>query len=484
MKNNFYAELLKFLGNVPLRFKIMGMVIFTAFLISTISIIQVYKTTEEQASSYLREISRSTANEMANLSEDYLLTNDIYKLDRIFQETVRLRPNLRYLFVVDKSGDVTASSFGNGFPKELLKVNRNVKKTKIDLIRTDEGKMLDAAAPIMHGDLGIIHAGVSFAKSTSNINKLIKSLIVTLLIITAVGVVLSLLLTYIITEPLKYLLDATKAIGKGNYAIKTLKSANDEIGELILAFNDMAHRLTKSEKERSERENQRKMLLKKIIDAQENERKRVARDLHDKVAQTLASLMIEFKIIENSKTINPANLTKKIKELRSTITQELDSLHTLCSDLRPSVIDDLGFVPAIEMFRDEFVKRYKIDCDLKINGDIDSHLDKTAKIAVYRIIQEALINVARHSSADKVNLTLSYCRNLLKCTIQDNGKGFDLSKKQDLTGIYGMRERAEMLNGRLSLHSEAGKGTTVLFEIPLKDIPPLWNSTKQSEIKK
>jgi len=414
----------------------------------------------------------------------YLLTNDIYKLDQIFQETVRLRPNLRYLFVVDKSGDVTASSFGSGFPKELLEVNRKVKKTKIDLIRTDEGKMLDAAAPIMHGDLGIMHAGVSFKKSRNNIDKLIKSLVVTLLVIVGIGIVLSLFLTYIITEPIKDLLDATKAIGKGNYAIKPLKSTNDEIGELVLAFNDMAYKLTKLEKERSERENQRKMLLKKIIDAQENERKRVARDLHDKLAQTLVSLMIEFKIIETSKTINPANLTKKIKELRSTITKELDSLYTLCSDLRPSVIDDLGFVPAIKMFRDEFVKRYKIDCDLKIHGDIDSHLDKTAKIAVYRIIQEALINVVRHSSADKVNLTLNCCSNLLKGIIHDNGKGFDLLKKQDLTGIYGMRERAEMLNGRLSLHSEAGKGTTVLFEIPLKDVPHSWNSAKQSGAKK
>ncbi len=469
MKSSLYVKSLEFLSNVPLKFKIMGMVIFTAFLISSISIIQVYETTERQAVSYLKEVGRSTANEMANLSEDYLLTNDIYKLDQIFQETVRLRPNLRYLFVVDKSGDVTASSFGRGFPKELLKVNRNVKKTEIDLIRTDEGKILDGAAPIMHGDLGIMHAGVSFKKSRNNIDQLIQSLVVTLLTIVGVGIVLSLFLTYIITEPIKDLLNATKAIGKGNYAIKPLKSTNDEIGELVLAFNDMAYRLTKSEKERSERENQRKMLLKKIIDAQENERKRVARDLHDKLAQTLASLTIEFKMIENSKILNRASLTKKIKELRGAITKELDSLRTLCSDLRPSVIDDLGLISAIELFKDEFIKRYKISCDLRINGDIDGRLDKTAKIVVYRIIQEALINVARHSSTDKAGLTLNCSSNFLKGIIRDNGKGFDLSKKHDLAGIYGMRERAEMLNGKLSFYSEIDKGTTVSFEIPLKN---------------
>ena len=478
MKNGFYTELLKFLGSVPLRFKIMGMVLFTAFLISTISIIQVYRTTENQTISYLEEISKSTANEMANLSEDYLLTNDIYKLDQIFQETVRLRPNLRYLFVVGKDGNIAASSFTDGFPEELLEVNRKVEKTKVAPIKTDEGKILDAAAPVMHGELGIIHAGISFEKSRNSIDNLINSLIVTLLVIVGIGIVLSLFLTYVITEPIKGLLDATKAIGKGNYAIKPLKSANDEIGELILSFNDMAYRLTKSEKERSERENQRKILLKKIIDAQEEERKRVARDLHDKLAQTLASLMIEFKIIENSRTLNHANLIKKIKELREIITKELDSLRTLCSDLRPSVIDDLGFVAAVKLFRDEFVKRYRIDCNLKINGDIDSHLDKTVKIAVYRIIQEALINVARHSGADTVSIILGCKNNLLKGIIRDNGKGFDMLKKQDFTGIYGMRERAEMFNGKLSLHSETGKGTTVLFEIPLKS-----SDDRQPEIK-
>ncbi len=267
----------------------------------------------------------------------------------------------------------------------------------------------------------------------------------------------------------KDLLDATKAIGKGNYAIKPLKSTNDEIGELVLAFNDMTYRLTKSEKERSERENQRKMLLKKIIDAQENERKRVARDLHDKLAQTLASLTIEFKIIENSKTLNRASLTKKIKELRGAITKELDSLRTLCSDLRPSVIDDLGLISAIELFKDEFIKRYNISCYLRIHGDIDGRLDKTAKIVVYRIIQEALINVARHSYTDEAGLTLNCSSDFLKGIIRDNGRGFDLSKEHDLTGIYGMRERAEMLNGKLSFYSEIDKGTTISFEIPLKN---------------
>jgi|GEM_PF-6915986 len=467
IKNNFYAELMRFLGSVPLRFKIMGMVLFTALLISTISIIQVYRTTENQTISYLKEISKSTANEMANLSEDYLLTNDIYKLDQIFQETVRLRPNLRYLFVVGKDGNIAASSFTGGFPKELLEVNRKVEKTKVAPIITDEGKILDAAAPVMHGELGIMHAGVSFRKSENSIYNLINSLVITLLVVVGIGIVLSLFLTYVITEPIKGLLEATKAIGKGNFAIKPLKSANDEIGDLIISFNDMANRLTESEKERSEREAQRKLLLKKIIDAQEEERKRVARDLHDKLAQTLASLMIEFKIIENSKRLDHANLIKKIKELREIITKELDSLRALCSDLRPSVIDDLGFVAAVKLFRDEFVKRYKIACNLKICGEIDSKLDKTAKIAVYRIVQEALINVVRHAEADNVNLMLICSNSLLKGTVEDNGKGFSLTEKQDFIGIYGMRERAEMLNGRLSLCSVVGKGTTVLFEIPL-----------------
>ncbi len=481
MKINLYTELLEFFGNVPLRFKIMGMVIFTASLISLISIIQVYKTTENQTVSYLKEIGRSTANEMANLSEDYLLTNDIYQLDHIFKETVRLRPNLRYLFVVDKSGNVMASSFGDVFPEELLRINKKIKKTKIDLIRTDEGELLDAATPIMHGNLGTMHAGISFKKSRNNIDKLISSLVVTLLVVVGIGIVLSLFLTYIIIGPIKKLLDATKDIGKGNYRIKPLKHADDEIGELILAFNDMAHRLTESEKERSRREGQRKMLLKKTINAQENERKRVARDLHDKLAQTLASLMIEFKIIENSKTLNRENLTTKIRELRGAITKELDSLRTLCSDLRPSVIDDLGVIAAIEMFKDECIKRYKIRCNFKVTGDIDSRLNKTVKIAVYRIIQEALINVVRHSSADKAELTLSCSGNLLKGIIQDNGKGFDLSKEHDLTGIYGMRERAEMFNGRLLLSSKIGEGTKVSFEIPLKDMSAVQSNLKTAQ---
>ncbi|MBI2907092.1 MAG: GAF domain-containing protein [Chloroflexi bacterium] len=214
-------------------------------------------------------------------------------------------------------------------------------------------------------------------------------------------------------------------------------------------------------------------LLNMAIDAQEEERKRVARELHDDTGQAITSLMLGIKVASEAATID--DMRGRLRELRDIAAQTLTGLRDLARDLRPSMLDDLGIKAALERYVEGYAAKFGLPVDLEIAGFTpDRRLPPHIELTVFRIIQEALTNVAKHAQARSVSVVLELRSRSVVVVIEDDGVGFDVQQvlasplAEAHLGLHGMRERALLVGGRLALESAPGHGTTVQVEIPIE----------------
>lgn len=213
----------------------------------------------------------------------------------------------------------------------------------------------------------------------------------------------------------------------------------------------------------------------KVIMAQEEERQRISRDIHDGPAQSLTNIVIKCEICEKFFDIDEERTKREIRELKGLARESLKEIRGIIFDLRPMSLDDLGLIPTLEQYIAKFQRDTGIDVQL-IARDKDMELDSVIEVAVFRIIQEALNNIKKHSKAHQCTIELNIKDDNLVGTISDNGVGFDMDevesakgtlKEESGFGIYSMRQRAELLKGRVNIRSKQGEGTDVKFEIPL-----------------
>jgi len=213
-----------------------------------------------------------------------------------------------------------------------------------------------------------------------------------------------------------------------------------------------------------------KKLLNNVVTAQEEERHRISRELHDEMGQNLSSLLIRLRLLEKSEAC--AMKEDVIGGMSQTVSGMITSIHDLALELRPTSLDDLGLIPALTQYISECPARLGIQADYEIVGANGKRLSREAEIMVYRIVQESLTNVARHSKASKANIILNQGQKSLTVIIEDNGIGFDLNewkqKNQKIKrlGLYGMEERAALVGGSLAIESSPGAGTSIYVEIP------------------
>lgn len=206
----------------------------------------------------------------------------------------------------------------------------------------------------------------------------------------------------------------------------------------------------------------------KIIEAQEEERRKISREIHDGPAQMLANILLRSEIIE--KTYRKGDMEKAIEELKDVRRMARSSLYEvrrIIYDLRPMALDDLGLVPTIKKYIDTTADYHKMDIDFTIIGK-DSRLQQKYEIALFRLMQEALQNAIKHSQASKIQVKLEInCQHVI-LIVKDNGIGFDPSlKQQDKSfGLIGMKERVEMLKGTMNIQSDYGQGTMVTIKVP------------------
>jgi len=217
----------------------------------------------------------------------------------------------------------------------------------------------------------------------------------------------------------------------------------------------------------------RGQLLSQVITAQEAERKRIARELHDETGQLLTTLLVRLRTLEQTPFLSDPAL-RGVADLKELARHVYAEIHRLAVELRPNMLDQLGLVRAVESCAREFGERVGLQADFEASGLNGVSLSDEVEIAVYRLTQEALSNVAKHAAATHVGVMLEQRNGALIAVIEDDGRGFDVEAAFNSTdpdrphlGLFGMRERAALLGGRLTIESARGKGTTVFVEIPL-----------------
>ncbi|MBO8168901.1 MAG: HAMP domain-containing protein [Thermoanaerobacteraceae bacterium] len=482
MKDRFPIRLFrKFFNLVGVKAKIMGIAVLLVLLLGTLLIWQAENTFSRVLRQDLTKQGVSLGNYLAARSENLLLTNNIYALHELIRDTMANNSEVAYIFITDSEGQVVIDSFDRGIPKGLKTFNKVAEGEKYSqrTFATREGLIQDIAVPILDGKAGQIRLGLSEKGIVLTIEKLLTRLWTSTVIISLVGVLIAFLLSTLITNPLHELVIAAKNIGEGRLDYRvSLDWARDELGHLAKAFNEMAGKLQKAEQEREElwqevmhKEKMRRFLLNKVITAQEEERLRISRELHDETGQALSSVNLALASLEGSQT--QEELHQRVTLMQQTVRKALEGIHLLARQLRPSVLDKLGLAAAVERFIKDCSAYWGKDIGLTTVGCSGDHIPPEIKIAAYRIVQEALTNALRHAEAENISVVLQKTKDKVLAIIEDDGKGFDLDnvlrQNEDMShlGLFGMQERANMLGGSLNIETAPGKGTTVYAELPL-----------------
>lgn len=295
-----------------------------------------------------------------------------------------------------------------------------------------------------------------------------------------------------IVNPLKELIRGADRIARGDLSNPIAPQGSDEIGVLSQSFETMRGKLLESgkrihrhtqeletrvkERTRQINESQRRAenLLKKLISSQEEERKRIARELHDDTLQELSAALMRIDMCR----LHPAEITmNKMDTIRGIIVNAYDGLLAIMQNLRPSLLDDLGLIAAVQSLLDIHLGDKGIHYFINTAGVKDSRFRPEVEIILFRIMQEAVVNIARHSHAENVFVLFKCDKNTVYAEIEDDGIGFDLSslfihapdaRDRRGLGILGMKERALLIGGEMEICSQPDTGTKIGIRIPLK----------------
>lgn len=208
----------------------------------------------------------------------------------------------------------------------------------------------------------------------------------------------------------------------------------------------------------------------RIIEAQEEERKRVSREIHDGPAQMMANVMMRSDLIERVFREHGEQAGMgEIKNLKKMVRNALYEVRRIIYDLRPMALDDLGLVPTLKKYL-QTIEEYHSDTKISfVNMGNEKRLPAKFEVALFRLVQESVQNAIKHAEAHEIKVKLEMTRNSISVVVKDDGKGFDMNKdKPESFGILGMKERVELLQGQLSIDSKIGRGTIVIIQVPLE----------------
>ena len=281
-----------------------------------------------------------------------------------------------------------------------------------------------------------------------------------------------------------FLAKAQKGVAKGEFNLRlgdesvvpvhvSLNGFRGYEGHALgMVVTDLSEQKRKQAEELKQTETMHRLLLERAFSAQEEERQRIARELHDEAGQLLTSLLVGLRTLEDSR--NMASAKAMGHRLREITAQAIDEIGRLARGLHPGVLYDHGLGVALSRYVAEYSKTHKIAVELTLGGLDSCELQPDVQVRLYRILQEALTNVAKHARAKAVSIVFECSATALKVAVNDNGRGFNAKVLSSLSsnrlGIQGMRERAGMLGGSIRFTSNR-TGTRIRLEIPLADQP-------------
>ena len=243
---------------------------------------------------------------------------------------------------------------------------------------------------------------------------------------------------------------------------ESLRKTEEHYGQLLEQSRQMQEQL--------------RLLSRQLLLAQEEERKKISRELHDVVAQTLTGINVRLATLKKEAALDTKGIERNIARTQRLVERSVSIVHRFARELRPTVLDDLGLIPALHTYMKHFRAETGIRVSLSAFAAIEQVSDDR-RIVLYRVAQEALTNVARHAQASRAEVKIQKLEGAVCMAIEDDGKGFLQERvfhanKGKRLGLLGMRERLEMVGGTFTVTSAPGKGTTALAQIPLNDGMP------------
>jgi len=449
-----------------LRFRLIASVVTIEIVMlsllvwNNISIIQTTHTDRlrDTATSMIQQIARTSGNYM--VAVDYATLEDYLSNIIDYQE-------LSYLVVVDR--DEHAVIALGDYPTQPWPVLEAHPAQVTDGV-FDVSEVITVAGQPM----GRVLMGFSLALMDEAIRKSRTRGIS----IAAAEIVLTVIVTVLIglglTRRLGILAAAAQEVGKGDYSIKIPVEVADEVGRTASAFNHMVTEVSNRTQQLEAAESQSRTLLAEnrnlvhtSLNVQEEERKHLARELHDELGQCITAIQADAESIRDLSRDGDTRIKTSASAILDVSSRIYEVVHSMMQRLRPGILDDLGLFEALKDALAAWQERNPdTHCLFKASGDLDS-LGERINITVYRIIQECLTNISKHAQAGNATITLTRAAGCLLLEIKDDGRGMDLSIPRKGLGLIGMRERVEALGGDYTLDASVGEGLSITISVPL-----------------
>ncbi len=483
--------------SVPIFVKVLGIGLMVTALFGGVAFYQIQVGMYQTHYKVHGETALSVATSLATRLESRVEESDVPSIDAALGQTMSAFPDIRYIVVQDPHGNILSHGFT--FPKEapsdlvkqgdlcaachaalspteipsdLLEVpTRLIDNNKhIKAFARRGGLILEATVPISDKPLGSVRLGVGDKVIVREIASITRSLVWSLALCLAVSLSLALGLAYVLVRPIHSLLQTTNQLRQEDFSARAEVFSSDEIGQLAMAFNKMAEGLETFRREVHEKEEARQSLIGQIVQAQEEERKSVARELHDQLGQSLSNVLLT---IESAGNEHP-EFRPRCLQLKQEVRAIIDEVRRLAWHARPSILDDYGLDLALARYVEEVGQRVDFPIDYQcVPLRSATRMPDSVEITLYRIAQEGITNIIRHAEATQASIILLRQDQEVSLILEDNGKGFDVAsmersaRKPPPLGLVGMKERAALVGGDLMVDSKPGKGTTLRVRIPL-----------------
>lgn len=470
---------MRWMSKFQINQKIFGAVIVALLFLTSVLGWIIWDSLTKMMTEELRKRGISIAHNIAALCSDYILTDDQYSIHLLISQAQKTNEDVRYILIINSNNGLVGDTFSGNLPKGILQAHTpdGLNRQQVTTLSSDEGNIHDILVPIEEGGVGFVRVGMEETQAQTYIFIKIGGLIFATLLVCIGTAGITYYFTRLITKPINNLVAVATGISAGNLSLRVKVTNNDEVGKLAQAFNDMADSLISSNteiekllKELQEKDRLRDTLILKLLSAQEDERKRISRELHDETSQALTSLMVTMRVLANeAKDTEQQELLNTSREIAASILREI---RDLAVELRPPILDDMGLIPAIKKYIQKFEEKYGMTVVLSVPEEeivIESH----TAVALYRILQESLANVVKHTAATRIVIRMRLADHCIQLTIHDNGHGiqqedFERARRQNRIGIYGMKERAELLGGSFFVRTTNIDGTELTVSIPLK----------------
>lgn len=410
-------------------------------------------------------------------SNDILLDDRYALLDRI-NRTTQNTDDVRYIIITDSAGRILAHTFADHFPQGLPVITATKDSFsgpyRVAKYDSNEGLIREVSLPIDNGAVGYVRVGLSEKNTEKMLEKRLRDFVAVVMLVSAFAAGSATYLAFVIISPLRYLTRAAEQISYGNFSVQAEALGKDEVGKLAAVFNEMVASLRDKQlendlllKELRAKEKLRAELIKKLFTVQEEERKRLSRELHDETGQLLASLLAYMKLLLSK--ITDDEQKKLLHQAREVAIDALGELRKTAVELRPPVLDDLGLPAAMTKYIQTFSEQQGIKMQFYL-PESQLNLGDEVSLALYRILQESLTNIAKHAKAQSVYVSLTASKQHVELVIKDDGMGMNnagqYSSRKNNLGIYGMRERAELLGGTFQIEQGEQQGTMITVTLP------------------